>query len=174
MAFMMPVVKKNYTLYATSPNTATDQRQRRTSDQIDAHRNSLNAAAGNRRRKVKSEGQSLSTSPGAFVTTSQDITAGKTKAQAMDMRRGRGSAPALVPVPMSISYQHPNAVKGVRPSTSAPTGNSPIHGSTQSRSSSISSSSSSESTAPTGKFHSKLVMRLRKTFRIKDTEPTST
>jgi len=109
MAFMMPVVKKNYTLYANP----ADPRQRRTSDQTDIVRragpNQTTPSGSARRRKVKSEGQSQSTSPGNVPSAQLGHSVPRTKPMEMYMRRGRGSAPALVPVPATMyssSLQH--------------------------------------------------------------------
>jgi len=165
MAFMMPVMKKEYTLYAHN-NTGHPQKQRRASDQVDGHHHRRVMSADGK-RKVKSGDPSLSVSPSAANVTSL-----VPRTKPMELKRVRGSAPALIPVSHQTTPLHQKHPKeGVRPSTSAPTGNAaPIY----SPSRSSSSSSSSESTGAFGKFHSRLVMRLRKTLHLKDPEPAST
>ncbi|CAG7836918.1 unnamed protein product [Allacma fusca] len=167
MAFMMPVMKKNYALYGK-------QQQRRTASEPDGGRiaaTNSGAHGGHPRRRVKSEGPSLSTSPAAVMSGADAMNAAlQHRTKPIGMRRGRGSAPILAP---SASLQ-PHIVTG--PST-APTGNSPapkftINNSSPSRSTS-SSSTSSGSTSNLGRFHTKLVARLRRSLRLKDPEPTT-
>jgi hypothetical protein len=160
MAFMMPVMKKEYTLYANS----SQPKQRRPSEQVDGMRRVNSADA--HKRKVKSGDPSLSTSPNSAVTPNVPRT------KPVELKRVRGSAPALIPTSHQTTPLHKKHEKeSVRPSTSAPTGNAPP---AFSPSRSSSSSSSCESTGAFGKFHSRLVMRLRKTLRLKNPEPAST
>lgn len=112
MAFMMPVVKKNYALYA-SPGSSGDQqqRQRKTSDQVDKRGSGKNVHVSRTgpRRKTKSEGQSMTTSAGGTQAGITSTSLGHTsKPVEIGLRRVRGSAPILVPGTLHASFQNPS------------------------------------------------------------------
>lgn len=170
---MMPVMKNNYgPLYAGS----AAKPQRRTSDTSDGVKRSKAQAIPGKQRKVRSEGPSLSTSPGSGLTIS-----GHPQASSLQvphprgigtrpipvMGRVRGSAPVLgaTALPLHRHNSMPHAPQSVPNKPGSPT-----------RSES-SSSSSSEPASPTvtGRFHLKLIARLRRSLRLKDpSAPSST
>ncbi|CAL8110610.1 unnamed protein product [Orchesella dallaii] len=169
MAFMMPVMKNNYgPLYAAGAKP-----QRRISDTTDGKRSKAQAIPG-KQRKVRSEGPSLSTSPGSAVTISGHPHGSLQVPNARGigtrpipvMGRVRGSAPVLgaAALPLHRHNSMPHAPQSVPNKPGSPT-----------RSES-SSSSSSEPASPsvTGRFHLKLIARLRRSLRLKDpTAPSS-
>jgi len=92
MAFMMPVMKKNYNIYG--------ERGRKTETVSDGRKVSQPAViSGGSRRRVRSEGpSSLSSSPAPHVGN-QDVTGMRfipaKGSKPVPMRRTRGSAPIL-------------------------------------------------------------------------------
>lgn len=100
MAFMMPVMKNNYPLYGAAAGAAAKQ-QRRTSETDASKRSKPQQIGGSTgsRRKVRSEGPSLSTSPGSgnisvHPQASLQVPNGR-GSRPMPMARVRGSAPVL-------------------------------------------------------------------------------
>lgn len=104
MAFMMPVMKNNYPLYATgaAAGAAASKQHRRTSE-TDAGKRVISKSqaiggSGAMRRKVRSEGPSLSTSPGSAISVNPNSTLqvpGMRGSRPLPMARVRGSEPVL-------------------------------------------------------------------------------
>jgi hypothetical protein len=170
---MMPVMKNNMgPLYGAAG--AASKQQRRTSETDASKRSKAQniSGSGGHRRKVRSEGPSLSTSPGSGVSVhphaSLQVPNGRGSSRPQPMARVRGSAPVLggaasLPLHRHNSMPHgPQAIVG-----SAPT----KPGSPTRSDSSSSSSESPASPTVTGKFHLKLIARLRRSLRIKDPAP---
>ncbi|ODN05690.1 Protein SFI1 [Orchesella cincta] len=155
-------------LYAAG---AAAKPQRRTSDTTDAAKRSKAQAIPGKQRRVRSEGPSLSTSPGSGITISGHPQASLHVPRGIGARpipvmgRVRGSAPVLgaTSLPLHRHNSMPHAPQSVPNKPGSPT-----------RSES-SSSSSSEPASPTvtGKFHLKLIARLRRSLRLKDPTPAA-
>ena len=102
MAFMMPVMKKNYAIYGKQQRTASDPETTAGRKAKTPHPPSTSHPA--HRRRVKSEGTSLSTSPAAAMSGAEALnTHMQSRSKPIGMRRGRGSAPVLAP---SASLNH--------------------------------------------------------------------
>ncbi len=112
MAFMMPITKKNYNIYGSDGNSGNKVLVRKTSQGNGSGGGSMSSFASNvggARRKVRSEGPSLSTSPKHSIPGGDVIinripiprnnsaTAGHppvSMARSVPLR-GRGSAPII-------------------------------------------------------------------------------
>lgn len=105
MAYMMPIMKKNYSLYGAGAGAGAANRQRKTSDHTETDRRKIQSNGA--RRQVKSAGPSVPSSPG-HVTSTEAFRGTHNNSVGM---RSRGSAPTfLSPHPNRPKLQHTYAI----------------------------------------------------------------
>jgi len=181
MAFMVPVVKKNYNIYgerprnlstSDSPDSSGGNNSSRKTSQVSFGSSGTGSSSSGRKR-VKSEGSSLCSSP----SHNQDIVqrvpipihrnnsaqhpplsmSAGTRSFPLGMSRGKGSAPVLMQPPQLLRNNLPEGPRSACPK-------------------SPSRSMSSDSSSPPGDhgFHIKFLNKLKNSFRTRETAPAAT